>query len=98
MLLSTYIQNILVLQGFNFFWISRQTDACYTHISNSMKLSPSCEANSYFTSREITRILWYPKIHYRFQKSPPPVLVLIEPHDVSSNLSIRVVWMYHTPI
>jgi len=38
-----------------------------------MEQSPSCEADQFLASQEITHILWKPKVHYRIHNSPPPV-------------------------
>jgi hypothetical protein len=66
--------------------------ATHTFRTNSMKQSPSCEAKGYFTSWEITHIIWYLKIHYRYHKSLLPYPCA----ERALNLNIQVVWMYCT--
>jgi len=39
----------------------------------SMQQSPSWEANRFSTSQELPSILWNQNVHYRVDKSPPPV-------------------------
>jgi len=40
------------------------------------------EANWFVASQEITRILRYPKVHYRTHKHPPPISILGPPNPV----------------
>ena len=60
--------------------------------TNSVRWSPSWEANSSSRSHDIPRILWHPKFHYRAHNSPlvPPILNYIHPaitcHRVFKNL------------
>ena len=40
-----------------------------------MEQSPSWEAKRFSASQKIPLMLWNPKVHYRFHKYPPPVLI-----------------------
>ena len=51
-------------------------------ITYSMVQSRSWEANWFAASQEIPRILWYPKVHYRSHKLPPPIPILGWPNPV----------------
>jgi len=56
-------------------------------LNYAMEQSPSWKANRSFTSQEILRILWNPKVHYRIHKWPPPVLILSQLDPVHTPTS-----------
>jgi hypothetical protein len=55
-----------------------------------MGQGPSWKANRFSATQEITHILWNPKVHYHFNKSPLPIPTRsqIKPFFVTSHLLI----------
>jgi hypothetical protein len=49
-----------------------------SNITNFMELNPSWEATSYAATQEFLKIVWNPKVHYRAQKNPSLIPILIQ--------------------
>jgi len=58
----------------------------YLH-THSMEQSPSCEANRFSASQEISHILWNPKFHYHIHKCPPTVPIVSQLDTVHTPTS-----------
>jgi hypothetical protein len=52
-----------------------------------MQQSPSWEANRFVVSQQISRILWYTKVHYHILQCPTPVPILSQPNPVHTPIS-----------
>jgi len=56
-------------------------------INNSLKKSPSRDANRFSDSQEIPRTLWSPNVHYGIYKSSAPVPILRQINSVNASPS-----------
>jgi hypothetical protein len=66
-----------------------------------MELSPSWKPANCAATKELPRILWYPKVHHRVQKSHPlvPITSQIDPvHTIPSYLFKIYFNIVHPPL
>jgi len=76
--------------------MSRASECARYLLTYFMQQSPSWEANQFSASKEILRILWNRKVHYRSHQCQPPVPILSQldpintptPHFLKSHLNI----------
>ena len=76
--LLTYLLTFLLIYLLTYF-------LTYLHrylLTYCMEQSPSWEANRFTANKEISHILWNPKVHYRIHKCLLPVLILSQINPV----------------